>query len=91
MRKVITVHARLKRERISHEIQKSIAHAGWRFLGGERYHANLRYVENRSIPFSRRFARVTRTHFTGTSEQPRSCVGMQFSAVISVLDNHNHK
>ena len=54
----LTAHARLKRGRISHEIQESIARAGWRFLRGKRYHANVRYAENRSIPFSRRFARV---------------------------------
>ena len=54
------------RGRISHEIQKSIARAGWRFLREKRYHANLRYAENRSIPFSRLFARVTQTHFTDT-------------------------
>ena len=34
--------------------------------GGGRHHANLRYVENRSISFSHRFARVALTHFTGT-------------------------
>ena len=36
------------------------------FLREKRYHANLRYAENRSIPFSHQFAKVTRTHFTGT-------------------------
>ena len=62
MRKRITAHAHLKRGRISHEIQKSIARAAWRFLRKKRYHAILRYAENRSIPFSCRFARVTLTH-----------------------------
>ena len=65
MRKRITAHAHLKRGRISREIQKSIARAAWRFLRKKRYHAILRYAENRSIPFSRRFARVTLTHVTG--------------------------
>ena len=65
MRKRITAHAHLKRGRISREIQKSIARAAWRFLRKKRSHAILRYAENRSIPFSRRFARVTLTHVTG--------------------------
>ena len=52
--------------RISREIQISIAHTGRRFLRGKRYRANLRYAQNRSIPFSRRFARVNLTPFSTT-------------------------
>ena len=40
-----------KKERITREIQKSLALAGSLFLWKKRHHANLRYVGNRFIPF----------------------------------------
>ena len=56
MRKGITALPVSKRRRISREIQKSIARAGSLFVG-KMHRANLRYVENRFIPFLRRTLR----------------------------------
>ena len=67
MRKDITAHARLKKGAYHPEIQKSIALAGTFFLRKKRHHANRRYVGIRFIPFSRRSARVTLTHFSPTT------------------------
>ena len=39
------------------------------FSAGKRYQAILRYAENRSIPFSRRFARVTLTYVSRSSNE----------------------
>ena len=56
MRKVITAHSKGGVSAAEYKIHSSHTMA---ISAGKRYHANLRYAENQSIPFSRRFARVT--------------------------------
>ena len=62
-----------KRRRVSGEIYKSVALAGSHIFA-ERHHANRRYAENSSLPFSCRSARVTLTHFT-----PLTLISVKFT------------
>ena len=85
--KRITAHAHLKRGRISREIQKSIySSRSMAFSAEKRYHAILRYAENPSIPFSRRFARVTLTHVTGSVVRHPALAGGDVKVCIKDTD-----